>query len=164
MKSTAMECSSPYVYHHNGVCFSQLKDVLDSYNCQLTQENATLIARNSEPMAKFLLNSLNMLTPSDDCRASILPFYCLYLFGLCDDAGEMIQPTRDQCEEIQFTTCSREWSLAEQFGFSLPVCGSLPSGQNISCPSKSTIESGKNYNLLINILRTTLVMANCSQF
>ncbi len=138
-----MECSSPTSYHNNGVCFLPLLETYRAYNCDISDSKILQTARNSEPMAKFLLNSFSMLTPSDDCRASILPFYCLYLFGLCGDAGEMIQPTRGQCEEIQFTTCSREWSLAEQFRFSLPVCGSLPSHQNITCPSNNMRPSGK---------------------
>ena len=114
-------------YHNNGVCYVPLLETLHSYNCQVYEANAIMISRSDKPLARLLLTTFTMLDPSPECRLSIILFYCLYLFGLCDGDGEQIQPTQEQCRDTQFRVCAREWSLAVQYGLSLPECNLLPS-------------------------------------
>ena len=128
-------CALPIQYSE-GLCFASLRDTLTSQNCQATNTDAVLVAATNEAITTTVIVSyLNQLNPSPECSQNILQFLCLYLFGLCGDGGEVIQPTIDQCEDLQFRTCATEWTLAVAFGIDLPDCKLLPMEQNISCLS-----------------------------
>ena len=66
------------------------------------------------------------LGASDDCKAAVLPFLCVYFFGLCDSTGKAYRPSSSQCTEISTGVCAREWTIGTSFGIPLPECSSLP--------------------------------------
>ena len=70
------------------------------------------------------------IKPSDKCRDAVIPFLCLYTFGLCGEDGREYQPTEAQCSDIRDNLCESEWqraasllALSEQPP--LPDCSSL---------------------------------------
>ncbi len=74
----------------------------------------------------LVLNGLEFLNPSQECKDKVAPFLCLHLFGLCGDTGIRLQPTLDQCVRIRDDTCYREWREAAMFNIELPDCSNLP--------------------------------------
>ena len=72
---------------------------------------------------------LGLLKPSANCKRALYPFLCLYQFPLCDEAGAIIYPTAELCEEISTTVCKEEWDTDAAIGTTglLPQCQSLPS-------------------------------------
>ena len=121
--------------YNGGICFAPLKDILSSQNCQVNDTGVVLVSSNNEAIARTVIRYVNQLNPSPECSQNMVSFVCLYFFGLCGEEEDLIQPTMDECEDIQFKTCSREWELAIASGFDLPDCKMLPMEQNISCPS-----------------------------
>ena len=89
--------------------------------------------QNDESTASQILLGLNIINLSPECRELVVPFLCLYLFGLCDTSGSFIQPTIGQCEEIRDVVCRTEWATALRFGIDLPDCGIFPM-ESPSCP------------------------------
>ena len=89
--------------------------------------------RDAETMAAQFLPLLNLLNPSPACSEAVVPFLCVFLFGLCDSSGVSIQPTSTQCELIRDTLCPDDWRLAAEFE-QLPDCASFPA-QQVSCTS-----------------------------
>jgi len=79
----------------------------------------------------LVLNGLEFLNPSQECKDEVTPFLCLHLFGLCGDTGVLLRPTLDQCVRIRDDTCHREWREAVTFNIELPDCSDLP----LSAPS-----------------------------
>ena len=135
-------CSSSQPYA--GICQTPLTSILLSMNCVPDREGSILVLQNEESTASELISGLEVLKPSDACRKAVVPFFCLYLFGLCDESGVSIQPTSGRCEEIRDVLCSREWATALSFGFSLPDCNIFPD-ESASCSAQtgnSSDESG----------------------
>ena len=86
--------------------------------------------RDEETRASQLLPLLNFLNPSAACSEAVVPFLCVFLFGLCDSSGVSIQPTSTQCEQIRDVLCPDEWMVASQFDdVELPDCNSFPAEQ-----------------------------------
>ena len=52
------------------------------------------------------------IKPSDKCRDAIMPFLCLYTFGLCGKDGREYRPTEAQCSDIRDNLCESEWKRA----------------------------------------------------
>ena len=100
-----------------------------------------LVLRDEESTASQLTNNLGLLNPSPQCEEAVIPFLCLFLFGLCDSSGVSIQPTSGQCEALRDGVCSTEWSTALAFGVDLPDCGIFPLEQ-ASCVELSQNGSG----------------------
>ena len=76
-----------------------------------------------------LLGGLQLLRPSLECQAAILPFLCFFTFGLCDSSSaELYQPSRGECESIMTDICAREFQAAVRLigSESLPQCQQLP--------------------------------------
>ena len=66
---------------------------------------------------------------SPECEEAVLPFLCLYLFGLCDSNETLYQPSSVDCVTISTVVCAREWIAATNIlgQDALPQCGLLPS-------------------------------------
>ena len=80
--------------------------------------------QNDESTAKQILFGLgDFITPSPECRELVVPFLCLYLFGLYDMSGISII---GQCEEIRDVVCFTEWATALRYGIDLSDCGIFP--------------------------------------
>ena len=132
-RTDAVNCSS-------GVVYTQLtcrEDLLSLQGClldRLGSRDVYISATNPEAVeaqANELLSGLDLLDPSQECRAAVQPFLCLNLFGLCDSHGRAYQPTFEECVFISTDVCESEWVLANNLlalrGSSLPECSSFPS-------------------------------------
>ena len=131
------ECLSAAPYGMNGICHSALSNNLLSKKCT---PGDVRVLQNAESIASDLLSRLDFLNPSDDCRRAVVPFLCLYLFGLCDKSGVSVQPTSSRCVEIRDRLCPTQWALAVQLGADLPECGSFPM-ESPSCRVQSGNDS-----------------------
>ena len=111
-------------------------------NCDTDLEGNILVKQNDESTASQILLGLdNFIKPTPECRELVVPFLCLYQFGLCDMSGIFIQPTIAQCEEIRDVVCRTEWATALRFGIDLPDCGIFPM-ESPSCPVLNGSGSG----------------------
>ena len=80
-----------------------------------------------------------LIQPSDECRRRIVPFLCLYTFGLCDENDADYRPKAAECLDIRDNVCESEWqeanSLLESFGVPpLPDCSTF-SDDGLVCSS-----------------------------
>lgn len=131
--SNYSRCSSPFQYCE-GVCYSSLVNTLSSQ--KVDAPDTIFVAVNNEALARTIINNLKQLNLSSECSQDIISFICLYLFGLYEDE-QIIQSTMNQCEDIQFKTCSKEWTSITTTGLQLPNCVELPEDQYISCQNTS---------------------------
>ena len=78
-----------------------------------------------------LIYSLDLfIQPSEKCRSAVIPFLCLYTFGVCGANNDDYRPTAAQCMEIRDSICESEWKKASDLlalaGLPpLPDCSSL---------------------------------------
>ena len=71
-------------------------------------------------------SGLHLIGASPECEAVALPFYCLYLFGLCDASGKLHHPSRDDCLRVSTEVCATEWATASSLSPTLlPECESF---------------------------------------
>jgi hypothetical protein len=80
-----------------------------------------------ESDAVLLIEGLNFLTPSPECREAFTPFLCLSIFMLCDSNDRLHTILRDDCMMLRDDICATEWNRALAFlppGV-LPVCEDL---------------------------------------
>ena len=124
-------CSTTLI--QNSVCKNSLVDILSSMNCDTDLRGSILVQQNDESTASRIVFGLNIINPSPECRELVVPFLCLYLFGLCDMSGIFIQPTIGQCEEIRDVVCRTEWVTALRLGIDLPDCENFRM-ESQSCP------------------------------
>ena len=130
----------------NSVCLDMLVGILQSMNCDIDYERGVLVQQNQESTANLLVTGLELIKPSPECQRVALPFFCLYLFGLCDNSsGVSIYPTTEQCEEIRDVICPTEWATALSFDFNLPDCKIFPM-ESPSCPVLNGSGSGSPSN------------------
>ena len=121
--------------------------------------------RDEEDTASQLLPLLNLLRPSAACTEAVVPFLCVFLFGLCDSSGVSIQPTSVQCEQIRDVLCPDQWRQAALV-VDLPDCSSFPTEQ-AECPVASGDNSDENgldgsgSGSLSNIISKWVAQYNC---
>ena len=133
-RTDAVSCSSGVVYTQSA-CHEDLLSLQGCLPDRLGSRDVYISATDQEAVeaqANNLLNNLDLLNPSPECRAAVQPFLCLYLFGLCDSRGAAYQPTFEECVLISTDVCATEWATANRFltalGMpSLPECTSFPS-------------------------------------
>ena len=82
-----------------------------------------------------------LIRPSDECRRRVVPFLCLYQFGLCDENGLDYRPKAAECSDIRDTICETEWqqanSLLASIGMpTLPDCSTF-SDDGLVCSSNN---------------------------
>ncbi len=118
-------------YHTSEVCRRELTEALLYHNCSPSSTKGILVSGISAERIHLVLNGLEFLNPSQECKDKVAPFLCLHFFGLCGDTGICLQPTSDQCVRIRDNTCYREWREAAMFNIELPDCSNLP----LSAPS-----------------------------
>ena len=123
-----------------GVCRAHLTNTLLSLNCDPGE--TPLVLRDEENTASQLLPLLNLLRPSAACTEAVVPFLCVFLFGLCDSSGVSIQPTSVQCEQIRDVLCPDQWRQAALV-VDLPDCSSFPAEEHF-CLMASGIGSDEN--------------------
>lgn len=77
--------------------------------------------------AMLVMNSLPLLSPSPECIEAITPFFCLFIFTLCDSSNNLHIVLREDCLELRDNVCAEEWNFAALLGPGvLPVCEDLP--------------------------------------
>ena len=82
-----------------------------------------------------------LIRPSDECRRRVVPFLCLYTFGLCDEISVDYRPKATECSDIRDNICESEWqeanSLLESFDMpTLPDCSTF-SDDGLVCSSEN---------------------------
>ena len=110
-----------------------------------------MVLNDAMEEANQLLNLLDYLDTSDDCKSEIVPFLCLHLFGLCSSSGDIIQPTSSQYKEIRDSLCHTEWDAALKLGFNFPDCNNFPqeSGYCQNMISTDMYLTGKVYCIVL---------------
>ena len=86
------------------------------------------------------LTMFSIVSPSAECQAATLPFYCLMNFGLCGNDSRSYLPTSQQCLELT-VACESEFQLigASQPEL-IPDCTALPdTGIDCSCEYTVTV-------------------------
>ena len=79
-----------------------------------------------------LLGGLQLLIPSLECQAAVVPFICFFTYGLCDNSSSdglgLLRPSQGECEIIMTQTCVREFEAAVNLigSENLPQCQQLP--------------------------------------
>ena len=154
-------CSSPVQYATiSGTCQLELANILTSSNCSPDPDGNIFVGRNEEEFAPQLINGLNFIGASAECKEKAVSFFCLHLFGLCIESGVSIQPTAGQCEEIRDIICQKEWVTIEQFGMDLPDCEMFPI-ETSSCIEKNNHQStngSANGNMIgMNTVRNIII-------
>ena len=87
----------------------------------------------AEDTARLLADGLEQFGASEECKKSALPFFCLYLFGLCDGNGTVPHtPSASDCLHISTDVCSREWQIGSTL-VTLPECSELPDQAQLTC-------------------------------
>lgn len=87
-----------------------------------------------EEQAHLLFTVLQLLNPNEECQREFKKFWCLLLFGVCDD-GEKRLPSSKQCSQLQTDTCTDIITIAtdapeyteiiqncNKFRFNKPLC------------------------------------------
>ena len=70
---------------------------------------------HAENEIKDLLFALDVLIkPSDECRDAVVPFLCLYTFGLCGEYDNDYRPTAAECSNVRDSVCENEWIQAAE--------------------------------------------------
>ena len=82
-----------------------------------------------------------LIRPSDECRRRVVPFLCLYTFGICDEYGVDYRPEAAECSDIRDNVCESEWQEANSalvsFGMpTLPDCSTF-SDDGLVCSSEN---------------------------
>ena len=121
------------------MCQLELANILTSSNCSPDPDGNIFVGRNEEEFAPQLINGLDFIGASAECKRKAVPFLCLHLFGLCVESGVSIQPTAGQCEEIRDIICQEEWGIIEQLDIDLPDCEMFPT------ETSSCIERNNNH-------------------
>ncbi|XP_065915301.1 uncharacterized protein [Dysidea avara] len=70
------------------------------------------------------LNLLNSGLASEECSTAAMPFMCQYVYPPCDDDGNPLLVTQEQCANIRDDVCTNEWILImnTELRSLLPVC------------------------------------------
>ena len=134
----AGECVNRYTGTH---C---LHSLISFATCEVTGDDSVYISNNvldqisAEDSIEQLLFSLEtFIKPSDECRSAVIPFLCLYTFGVCGVNNDDYRPTVAQCMEIRDSICESEWKKAADLlaltgETPLPDCSSLRE-QGLEC-------------------------------
>ena len=143
------QCSMEYSGSH---CLS----VLQSYAACESPETASVGGvyvssavvdqmSGEDSIGQVLFALETFIKPSDECRSAVIPFLCLYTFGVCGVNNDDYRPTVAQCMEIRDSICESEWKKAADIlaltgGAPLPDCSSLRE-QGLECDIENILQS-----------------------
>ena len=133
------ECFNKYTGVH---CFSALQSLTAceglASKTDVYISNTAYNQETAEDSIEQLFFSLEtFIKPSDECRSAVIPFLCLYTFGVCGVDSDDYRPTVAQCMEIRDSICESEWRKAADLlaltrGTPLPDCSRLRE-QGLEC-------------------------------
>ena len=84
------------------------------------------VVRDAAPAAMEILGLLASASPA--CAAAARPFLCQFTFvGVCDEEGNLYQPTFQECNELENGVCKEDFHSAKNSGYDVPDCSTLPS-------------------------------------
>ena len=117
------------LYNNTGsVCYQYLEDYKSCIPSLNLEEgvyiSSSINVMENEAIADKAKQYQSLLSPQ--CRDAALPFFCLYLFPLCDGNQTAYLPSSEQCTTISTETCKNEWTLAKATITGLPECSVLP--------------------------------------
>ena len=102
-----------------------------------------------------LVGGLQLVNPSPDCQAAILPFLCSYYFGLCDSSDHLHAPSLQDCVLIANQTCAREFQIAVSVlgRENLPKCETLSIGATLQldCDGECKSRTHKFFHLPLTL-------------
>ena len=113
---------------------------------------ATDLETAEDSIGQVLFALETVIKPSDECRSAVIPFLCLYTFGVCGVNNDDYRPTVAQCMEIRDSICKSEWKKAADLlaltgGTPLPDCSSLRE-QGLECDLENFLQSKSHASLL----------------
>ena len=126
-------------------------------NKMVTEERA------AEEEIEDLIFSLDLyIQPSEKCRSAVIPFLCLYTFGVCGANNDDYRPTAAQCMEIRDSICESEWKEASGLlalaGLRpLPDCSSFDD-EGLDC-EQGTIPHCKCPNIILYIPMCSIALS-----
>ena len=135
------------------VCQSTL---IDRQRCIQGRENTSEVYVSITPslqaiVEQQLLDLLEFITPSPECKGQLLAFLCVEAFsGFCDSTGIVHRTTRQECEIVTSEVCAAEFEVI------FPLL--KVSGFYFSCDGLPEITNICNCKLLIYTL--TLILCN----
>lgn len=132
-------CAVPIVYTES-VCQEELLSLKSCYiDNNDTDANYPAVATDAHIKdAELALSYLRLGLATDECEAEVVPFLCLYFFGLCDVTTEnSYQPSACQCRNLRDRVCKQEWMYAVNFGLELPDCDVDFPAKSESCRDKA---------------------------
>ena len=150
--TTTSSCRNEY---HGSHCSSALQSYTlcdspasESSVVYVSNALATDLETAEDSIGQVLFALETVIKPSDECRSAVIPFLCLYTFGVCGVNNDDYRPTVAQCMEIRDSICKSEWKKAADLlaltgGAPLPDCSSLRE-QGLECDIENILQS-KNF-------------------
>ena len=144
---------STLIRYSKGICVKPLKNILRSNDCKPNRDGSVQVLSNAEKMARKLFHALSAFTSKPACKKTVVPFLCLYLFGVCGGIDTILYITSGICKRVRDVDCVDEWklasALADSKGEILPDCDQFPPVV-INCKDKVKRDhpssAGKNNN------------------
>lgn len=97
------------------------------------------------------------LSSGAECEHDLFTYFCLNLYGVCTDSGEVVRPCSNLCESLRTGACAAKWVKLKALLRSLPTeaadrfkfldCASQ--SNKLTCNSKSPAKS-YSYVLIIH--------------
>jgi len=117
-------CDSLVTYKE-GKCYKVLANELRMKGC-IPKEEGIAVISNEDEQATDYISQINLIGVTATCKKDVIPFLCLYLFGLCGGYNSFIHPTIHTCEQVRDVSCPEEWKYALALGAYLPECRYFP--------------------------------------
>lgn len=140
MQSTDPLSCSPVPYT-GSMCLSEL---IDWQRCLPERVNvsedvlipSTIDQSLAESQASMLFGGLQFVQPSDECEEEFREFWCLLLFRVCDEDGQVRAPSYEQCNTLQTDTCREVYEFAAtvpEFSIIIQNCNNFRLGLPPPC-------------------------------
>ena len=94
--------------------------------CAAATEDGIAVISNEDEQATGYISQINLIGVTATCKKEVIPFLCLYLFGLCGGYNSFIHPTVHTCKKVRDVSCPEEWKYALALGAYLPECKYFP--------------------------------------
>ena len=133
--------------YNGSVC----RDALSS--CLPNNESDTYISsgvdqKKEEDNARLLIEALEEIGASEECKKAATLFFCLYAFGLCiNNDTSPYKPPISEFMYVSTNVCSREWKIGSKL-VTLPVCTDLSDNEILTCKGECHLKIPGSVSLL----------------